>query len=279
GEGDAGNDYWDAVQVSEGKFKALADIYQTFGERNYVIPPESMGFMKKVHEHVVKGAQRASATYATRFPEEIRVAPGFFPARGLKRVADVLFFLYMYYYYQKDYDRAEAINRDMFTMGWHLFNERGHANIAMVGLQMQVISLGGFEQLYKNTPAKKNPDAAGAEKKYWQQLKAIRQQYVTKMEILNSRQPHTGDLFNIAENDGDHGWRIQAVQMLGVVKFTAGRRGDQRYIRKLISRFSQSDDELLRAAAKAAGEFTQEDFDAYSVPVLTEWPPGVEHYD
>ena len=72
--------------------------------------------------------------------------------------------------------------------------------------------------------------------------------------------PNPGDVFNVAENDKDRSWRIQAILSLGIVKFTATKRGDLRRVRKIIDKNVAGDDPLAAAAAKAAKELTARQF-------------------
>jgi hypothetical protein len=51
---------------------------------------------------------------------------------------------------------------------------------------------------------------------------------------------------------------VEAIAMLGVVKYVAPGRGDQRHARNLIEGYSNSDDPIIAAAAKAADTLTVE---------------------
>jgi hypothetical protein len=280
--GDAADDYYRAAAIADANAAKISGILKESEKKAQpVISADDMNFMTEIHNHVAMGTQRASAAYAAKFADRIRITPGFLPARGLRRVADVLFLLFWHYNQQKDFDKAEKVARDMFKMGCHLVDERGHVNIVLVGLQLQILGLGGFEALYKNSP-KNDPGAVSDTKEYFRQLSPICDSYNTKMEIVHAMKLHPGDIFNIAEHDEDHAWRVQAVQSLALIKFTVGSKGDKRHVQKLIGGFRKSEDKLISVVAKAADEFTREDFDLYSTPALpvpVTWPPGTEYED
>jgi hypothetical protein len=197
----------------------------------------------------------------------------------MKRVHDALMLLAMKAYYRdKDYDRTERIARDMFHLGWHLMTERGHVNLVIVGLEIQTRAQGLLQGLYDPNQPKQDADAVKVIYGYQSDLDAIRSLYHSKLEIVHSPSPHAGDVFNIAENDQDHAWRVQAVITLGIVQHTAGRSDDRRYARRLIERYAASDDAVLAAAARAAGAFTDADRKNYTAPWIDPgctWPPGV----
>ncbi|MHC4982600.1 MAG: hypothetical protein ACYTF6_05465 [Planctomycetota bacterium] len=273
--GDGGEDYYKAVSASGPKAEAIARLSKS---ENLILPEASLEYLEEIDGHVARGARKAKASYASRFPEQIRVAAGFLPAKGLKSVHDALKLLLLHYIKKPDLEKAREISRHAFIMGWHLMKERGHANITWVGVNLQYLGLGGFE--YISNATSKDQSVIEKIRDYQKQLEAILACYRKKVTILHDKKrPNPGDVFNIAENDKDHGWRVQAIQMLGVVKFSSGHLGDRRYVRKLISKFSKSDDKLIAAAAKAAANFTKQDFDLYRAPLLAypmKWPPGVE---
>jgi len=275
--GDAADDYRKAVEACMGKAKQISEMSAAFGEKERAFTPEMLDFMKEVYEHVARGAQKASASYAVKYADQFRIAPGFLPASRLKAVGDVLLFLFGHYYFNKDFDKAEEVARNTFKMGWHLMKERAHVNVVLAGLQLQMQGLGNFEALYESSP-KKDPRAYKEARGYLEELNLIRDQYGKKLEIVHAEKLNAGDIFNIAENDKDHAWQVQAVQTLALIKHAAGGRADRRHARKLISRFSLSDDRLLSAAAKAAAAFTEQDFEVYRSPgyVPVSWPPGSE---
>jgi len=106
---------------------------------------------------------------------------------------------------------------------------------------------------------------------YKQGLMTVSSFFDNKLKYMNngfaSREapPNPGDIFNVLENDKDPCWRFQAVLSLGLLKFhPAGRdRGDIRYIKTLLENALQSSNQNERAAAKAAKEFTLEDYNNY----------------
>ncbi len=81
-------------------------------------------------------------------------------------------------------------------------------------------------------------------------------QWDGKLKIVKNPKPHTGDLIHIAENDQDRSFRVAATRWLGVAKFNAGTKGNERAIREAIARAKAGNDAELKAAAEAAERFT-----------------------
>ncbi|MFW6133888.1 MAG: hypothetical protein ACOC8F_08330, partial [Planctomycetota bacterium] len=287
--GDAAEDYSRAAEVARAHAATLRGV---FARDNVSLEPEVLRLLKDVHAHVAAGADKAVCRYAARHAEDVHVAPAFAPASDLKRLAEVLLELYKQHRNAERFEEAETVARDMFTFGWHLIRERGHVNVVMVGMQTQNWALASFEYLYggaeqvSGVPPSEaplaDPLAAAAVKDYDDQLDRLRRQYRDKLGIVYAVKPHAGDVFKLVTDDADHAWRVQALLTCGVLKHTAGRRGDVRYARKLIARHLDSDDALLAAAAAAAAAFTDAQAGEYQVPHLEPyigWPPGTRDYD
>ncbi len=96
---------------------------------------------------------------------------------------------------------------------------------------------------------------------YRDAVRRVQQAYREKTKIVWNTKPSPGDIFYIIENDEDRVWRVQGLLTLGLIRFTAlGSRGDKRRIEQLVKKHSAGNDPYLAAAAKAAQNFTKEDF-------------------
>ncbi len=81
-----------------------------------------------------------------------------------------------------------------------------------------------------------------------------------KMKITMVPKPHVGDVLNIAKNDQDITWRLQATQKLGIAKFTDGGTGNRKAIAKYLAEARKSDNSLMAESARVADELTKEQF-------------------
>lgn len=87
-------------------------------------------------------------------------------------------------------------------------------------------------------------------------LDEISDAFNDKDTLINRIDPHVGDLLNIALNDEDVAFRVEAILKLGVVKFSPGTRGNDRVIRRTIAQAAKDPDPLIAKAGAAADEFT-----------------------
>jgi len=137
--------------------------------------------------------------------------------------------------------------------------EHSRVDMTNTGLQVQLDALGVLAAVCR---------AEGGEKAklldkiqaYSDSLLAFRRHIEGKQRIVWALPPKPGDVFYVIENDKDRAWRVQAILALGVLRFTAQTRGDDRYTAKLIEQFKASSDPLEAAAAKTADEMTDVDF-------------------
>lgn len=60
-----------------------------------------------------------------------------------------------------------------------------------------------------------------------------------------------GDIWNIAENDKNRAWRIQAILAMGLIKFTHASEANTARNNAMLERFLNSKDPLEKAAAQA----------------------------
>jgi len=250
---------WEAIIEAQGK----ADDMMT---GTYVPDPTAMEAMKKIREHVSAGAKKKQMDYIFRYtPKTLEVAydvekiKGFDNIDGLQNVAGALNLLTKYYLGQKEWAEAVDLAKLQFTMGWHMMGERAMVDLVRRGMAIQDQALRDLEFLYGEMDGDHKGKIAKA-KEYRFALQDIRDMFGTKLSVLVNQQPNPGDVFRIADEDEDRCWRVQAILLLGVLKFTAPGRGDTRVRKDLIARYLDSDDPLEAAAAKAADAFTEEDF-------------------
>ncbi len=285
GSGDAAGEYAQAAGIWLANQQEITEVRRRIirGDQTDAgaLPPNVLDVLQQIYQIVERGGHKGQASVARQHVRDVSLDPVFRPARTYKGVYEALQLLCEHYFSKGNYDQAEQVMRAILRFGWHLMKERGHVSIVMVGVEIQKQALGPAWRLYSPDFSSPKVNAAAIEeaKAFNKALGDISGLYALKLEIVHSQTPHPGDIFNLAENDEDHAWRVQATLALGLVKFSAGRRGDRKYANKLIERFVNSDDPLIAAAAKAAQGFTREDFDAYRPPYVTSdmtWPPGTD---
>ena len=91
-------------------------------------------------------------------------------------------------------------------------------------------------------------------------LQAIDRQWSQKMQkVLRSAKPKVADLVNIARNDEDRTFRIEATLWLGVAKYNPGSRGNKRLIASALEDLRRDPDPLVSEAATWAQDLTLEE--------------------
>lgn len=89
-------------------------------------------------------------------------------------------------------------------------------------------------------------------------IKAIRDAWQPKLEIVMGIDPHPGDLVNIALNDADRTFRIEATLRLGIHRYGADR-GNRRAMNRAIAAAINGDDPMIARAGRAAEALTLEE--------------------
>jgi len=89
-------------------------------------------------------------------------------------------------------------------------------------------------------------------------ITAIRRAWQPKLEVVMGLNPPIGDLVNIAMNDEDRMFRIEATLRLGIFKHAAGSGGNRSMILRSIDKAIRSDDPMIAQAGQAAEALTLE---------------------
>jgi hypothetical protein len=77
-----------------------------------------------------------------------------------------------------------------------------------------------------------------------------------KLPIVRAVRPQIGDLINVAKNDKDLTFRIEATLQLGAAKFNPRTKGNAKAIQRAIDAAKSDADPLVAAAGAAADAFT-----------------------
>lgn len=106
--------------------------------------------------------------------------------------------------------------------------------------------------------AEHQPDLSPKVEAWVAHLRAVDAAWEGKTLLLRSLRPHIGDLLNLAKNERDPTFRIEAVLNLGLVKFKPGHRGNARAIQAAIEAAKADADPRIAAAGRAADAYTLE---------------------
>ncbi len=244
--GNAGDDYSKAIEL----MRELGE-FSMAGANDF----------HRAHRHVAIGAMKKQMRFTfVHTPDAFEVGYSYKPAQDLLELYTVLSGMAIASVDQAQFERARKIMQDIFVLGHHMVAERARVDMVRKGLYIQSAAVGGLITLH-NRSGRTDKLALSRLKEYQDALADLRDFYDAKTRIvwtLSNVSP--GDIFNIAANDADRSFRVQAILYLGVLRYNALNDGDVRWANKLIERFSDQDDPLIRAAAKAAAELTVEEF-------------------
>jgi hypothetical protein len=278
--GNAAADYQKAVQVYIPRADDIEHTGDAFeGDSHYdrLVAAENpwtdpgLKACKQIAAHVADGARKKNMEYTFLYsPKRLTFDYHQPHAKYLFKVAVAVHQCFQVHRDRKEYAEADKHIKDMLIYGVHLLNERALPNIGWQGIEIQTTAIQRLQELYKlwaGAP-KHRLDAI---EKYGDSLRLISANYRQKRRIVWDNIPandpitfeprlSAGDVFNMAEYEGDRSWKAQAIIALGAVKFRMTGRGDLKKARALIKRFLLSDDPVLAAAARAADELTEDQF-------------------
>ena len=245
--GDAGADYAQAVSIYRNNRAELAPINQLVPLDDLPNPMPASAI--EIAEHIQAGAAKNKMTYTfVHTPHELSVSFDYPPAKELFYVANVALNV-AEDNLRTDSEAAIKIAQAVCTMGWHMFNERAIADMEMQGLWIQASAADALGHFYQKSF---QTDRAQAVRDYSDAVFRVHRDCTEKRSRLCATQVNPGNVFFIAENDADRAWRVRAVLSLGLVKFAAREMGDKRYNKRLILRYMEDSDPLIKAAAVAA---------------------------
>jgi len=260
--GNAGDDYAEAARLAvENRQTTIAArlALQEAKDSPADVSAAAQEVLEKIASHVARGARKKEMKYLFRHtPKALKVHIRVEALEDLASVVAAMEILSSYHISHKRYDQAEKAAQDLFVMGRHMIDERSHIHIVTLGLGAQRAAWNPLVRLYRQH--KKDAERLRVLDRYRMAIVDLEDFYRDKHQIVWSVKPYPGDIFNIIENDKDPAWRLQAVLALGLIKFSAESRGDQKYIQRLMNRLVGDNDELIAAAAKAAKDLTRTEY-------------------
>lgn len=150
-------------------------------------------------------------------------------------------------------DRARELAIAVWVFGRRMFEQDVRLYNRNTGLDMME-SAGGM--LFEMSA--QDPSLDTETLRAWSEaITKIRKAWQPKLEVMLGVDPHPGDLVNIALNDGDRMFRVEATLRLGIHRYGV-ERGNRRAMNRAIQAAIDSEDALLAEAGRAADALTLE---------------------
>ncbi|MFI4860727.1 MAG: hypothetical protein ACIAXF_08620 [Phycisphaerales bacterium JB063] len=169
----------------------------------------------------------------------------------------------------EDYEAADRLARAHFELGRRVFTQNIRLRARQHGLGLMDTGLGQIRQAAQAEATLETTDAGRLEELVqveehvdaWEQaVVAIDSAWREKLDWISSARPNVADLIRVAELDADRSLRVYATHQLGYARFERSEPGNQRMIAQAIQRASESDDPLIRQAARFAQRMNREQF-------------------
>jgi hypothetical protein len=223
---------------------------------------------------IIEAAPKRDMEYMfVHTPRHLEVEYEILPANRLSQLAAdkgssdshdaLMYYLITYYARTGQYDQAVELAQATFMMGWHMFNERGHANMMAHGLLIQYQIIPRLQETYRLMG---EPERADAIQPFRENTQNLWRVHGERQALIYANPPHVGNLLYAIDHEEDRAWRMQAILALGIAKFTSARPGDMRLLRERILELCEDPDPFIRAAAEAARDMTMADFRMSATP-------------
>jgi len=265
GSGNAGVHYAKAIEVYLANEKAIFEAAAAVSGGDLTADshvPQALKALEEIRGHVATAAQQAGMNFlAENASGKLAVSKHQPDVKNLGMAIDMLDMLGDYYIKNDRLEDAKAVFKDMFTAGWHMIKARSHMHMVTYGLDIQQSALNG---LSKSIPKDTDPEEARQLRiplrNHMEAINEFSDKYEEKAEIFAKALFDAGDIWNIADNDKDRSWRVQAILAMGLIKYTHLSKANASYNNAMIEKFLKSDDPVEKAAAEAAKAYTQVDF-------------------
>jgi hypothetical protein len=269
GAGDAADDYRQAVEAYRAKAEAIIDAAgnrDQIAEGKYKPSAAAQDAMEKIYAHVAAGAAKKEMRYTT--PELIAVRYANEPASQLVRLGEPLLTLAAGHMAASRHEEAEKVLRAMFILGWHMERERVRPGMTLHGMEIEGGAMGPLGDLYSTWQKDRHESQLKAMEEYGRELDRVAADCEHKLtKVLWRLTPNPGDVFATVERDKDRAWRVEALLIVGAIRFTHDKSaGDQKVARSLLEQCSSDADPFVKAAAAASRALTQEGFAQVGMP-------------
>ena len=262
GADDAARDYAQAIELFFAKKDILLDAAADLGGGNAQGYADALKTIEEIRGYIGKGAKQASMNYLAKHASgKLQVSKRQEDVERLGQTIDVLDILGEYYIANKRLKDADAMYRDMFTAGWQMIEEHSHMHMALYGHAIQITALIGMARSIEKGLDKDADDKRRTPlRNYHTALDKFKSEYEEKSMVFHKVRLEAGDIWNIAENDKDRAWRVQAILGMGMMKFTHSSGTNAARNNAMIEKFLNSGDPLEKSAAQAAKAYTEIEF-------------------
>ena len=263
GTGDAAEHYARAIELFFTNYDIIEDAAAALAGGDAQGCAEALKTLDEIRGHIGNGAKQASMKYLARHASgKLQVSKRQEDVERLGQTVDALKILGDYYIANNRLKDANAMYRDMFVVGWHMIEAHSHMHMALYGQDIAATALSGMSKsiergLDKDTDYERRAPLHA----YLGALNEFRSVYEEKSMVFHKVRLEAGDIWNIAENDKDRAWRVQAILGMGLMRFThESSKANTARNNETIEKFLNSEDPLEKMAAQAAKAYTEIDF-------------------
>ncbi|MBI5723905.1 MAG: hypothetical protein HZA50_08110 [Planctomycetes bacterium] len=258
--GDAAEDYVKAMAEYNRNAKSIHDGIDA-AKDPAKLDAAVVGLLKGVQTHIAAATQKKEMRFTFVYtPKSFEVSPEYAPIKELDDdLMRLLYVLAVYHVAKGEFPAAQEAMKQMYTFYWHSAQDGSRVTMVVGG---EKLGLWATYLLAKEVFARWDEQHVRQAGRINEKLKQQVQAGDDKFQRVWGPNPSPADIFAIIAYDEDRAWRIDAILALGMLKFSHASDGQVAMkVADLIERYSVSEDPLESAAAKAAKEFTREQFD------------------
>ncbi len=276
--GNAAEEYERAISIMIKNEKQLTKIGE-YIDRRPELNASDLDLCESIADEVIAGSKKKEMRYIERqlkkLPDNRFPCARFILTKStydggrdvvsdLANLTSPLDYLYAHHFTKKNFDEALRVRKAQFTLAWHMSNEPSRVAVLLTGIDLMIGNCEQLERLYNEMGNSGMASSTATYRDKLQRLLPDLQEKFNKIWKLQNTDGNltspTGDIFNIIQNDDDVAFRAEGLILLGAVKyFDFGKRGNVKKTESLIKEYIQSDNPILRAAAKAAKLAKQEE--------------------
>lgn len=263
GGDNAAEHYAKAVEAFFANQALLLDAAASLGQGKADGHADALKTLEEIRGHVGNGAKQAKMNYlAAHASGKLQVSKRQDDVERLGQAIDSLSILGDYYIENKRLKDANAMYRDMLVAGWHMVQAHSHMHMTLYGQDIQATALSGMSKSMERTSdANADREKRVPLRNYLSALNEFKSRYEEKSMVFHKPRLEAGDIWNIAENDKDRAWRVQAILGMGMIRFTHDTsKANNTRNNAMIEKFLKSSDPLEKLAAQAAKAFTEPEF-------------------
>ena len=262
GSDDAAKHYAQAIELFAANKDSIVSAAADLGDGNAKSHADALKTLEDIRGHIGNGAKQASMHYLAKHASgKLQVSKIQDDVERLGQTIDLLDILGDYYLKNKRLKDAEAMYRDMFVAGWHMIEARSHMQMTFYGHAIQISAVNGISKsIERDADKQADFEKRAPLRRYLSVLIEFKSAYEEKALIFHKARLEAGDIWNIAENDEDRAWRVQAILGMGLIKHTHPSKANTARNNAMIEKFLNSSDPMEKMAAQAAKAYSDIDF-------------------